>query len=74
MPFIEAAIGGAIGKVLGKAAEWVPSKAEARRNSLIAYRKERDELLKKKETPANNTRMAYLLTRIGMLEKAATSS
>jgi len=68
---IEAIIGSALGKVLGKAAEWVPSKAEARRNSLIVYKKERDELLKKKETPAVRARMAYLMERIGVLEKAA---
>ena len=67
-------IGSAVGKVLGKVAEWVPSKAEARRNSLIAYKKERDGLLKQKQDDKNTARMSYLNQRIGMLEKAAIST
>lgn len=67
------AAGGALGKVLGKVAEWVPSKDEARRNSLAAYRKERDVLLKQKQTDKNTARMAYLNQRIGLLEKASTN-
>ena len=69
-----AAAGGALGKVLGKAAEWIPSKDEARRNSLTAYKKERDELLKQKQNDKNTARMAYLNQRIGMLEKAAINT
>ena len=68
------AAGSALGKVLGKAAEWIPSKAEARRNSLIAYKKERDELLKQKQNDKNTARMSYLNQRIGMLEKASIST
>lgn len=74
MALIEAAIGSVIGKVLGKATEWIPSKPEARRNSLTAYKKERDELLKKQDNAKNHARMSYLNQRISMLEKAGINA
>lgn len=74
MAWWAAAAGGALGKVLGKAAEWVPSKAEARRNSLKAYKKERDEILKQKQSDRNTARLHYILERISVLESAAVQS
>src|SRR3990167_9599272 len=74
MSIVQALIAGFAGKVLGKVAEWVPSKAEARRNSLVAYKKERDELLKKPDNEKNNARMSYLAERIRVLEQAASNT
>ena len=74
MSIVAAIAGSVVAKIAGKVADWIPTKDEARRNSLTAYKKERDELLKKKQTASNTARMSYLNGRIGMLEKAAINA
>ena len=66
-------VGGAIGKTIGKIIEQIPSPDESRRNQLKKLRKERDAILKQPQSTKSNTRLSYIMARIGVLEGAAVN-
>ena len=66
-------VGGAIGKTIAKIIERIPSKAESRRNQLTKLRREYEELLTKKQTPAGDKRIAYIMRRVRELEGSAVN-
>lgn len=66
-------IGGAVGKAVGKLIEYIPSPGESIRNNLEKLKKERDELLSKKQNTRDSARLSYIMQRIRMYENSAIS-
>ena len=68
-------IANALGKGVGNIIEHVlPPPPEARRNTLDALKKERDDLLKKPDSAKSHARLKYIMARIGVLESRAINS
>ena len=68
---IAGVLGNAAGKIVGKIMDRIPSESEGRRNRIEALKKERDELLKQKETIRSHTRIQYIMSKLSVLEKGA---
>jgi len=64
-----AAIGGAAGKVLGKVAEWVPSREQSRRTKIDKIKREIDEITNTKFTLRSYKRYESLLHTLRLLEE-----
>jgi hypothetical protein len=65
---VGAAIGGFVGKVLGKVAEWVPSKEQYNRNKIEALERERDEILREGIPNNKRVRLTVILTELRRAE------
>lgn len=64
MAWWAAAAGSALGKVLGKVAEWVPSPEQHYRDKIKALQKERDEIINNGIPSGKSVRLARVLDEI----------
>lgn len=68
-PVIQAVLGGAFGKGLGKLIERIPGREESIRNKLDKLRKERDEIVREGIPSNRYKRYVDILSELRKLEK-----
>ena len=71
LPSLGKAVGGAIGKVLGKAADWVPDKKEYLRNKISQTKRKLYELQSKPPSVGNSMSYESLSQQLRLLEEKA---